>query len=276
MNSSDKKGLIATIKTDSSTLIDVQGVVGLEGSKVTLKAAAALPALGLNEDAFKMNFAFQPFRLTDAEVNFEVLGEIILMGAPRKIALKFYADKYYNSAIDIAFVGLGKDLAFKMGSEVRLNTLPSPQTLRFFINDVELFIENALHPNERDSMTVQLNADLREFNLGTTSLYGKAAGVWNGFKLEMKAGSDYFFQGGIGSEFVLKDSNFAGNVVIDVNGVHKEVNMLMDINKEGSIEMTYGDGSNDKVRVALSRAKRSAEAHVYDTENGDFSLKISV
>ena len=73
------------------------------------------------------------------QVNFEVLGEVTLMGKPKKIALKFYADKYYNSAIDIGFwglgrnldfIGLGRDFEFKMGSEVKLNTLPNPQTVR--------------------------------------------------------------------------------------------------------------------------------------------------
>ena len=102
----------------------------MDGRKVTVKSAAALPALGLDENAFKMTFVFQPMQLTESQVNFEVLGEIILMGKPRKIALKFYADKYYNSAIDIGFIGLGKDLSFKMGSEVKFNTLPNPQTLR--------------------------------------------------------------------------------------------------------------------------------------------------
>ena len=101
-------------------------------------------------------------------------------------------------------------LNYKLSEELpaKKSSIPAA-SFRFFINEVELFIENALAPNDRDTLTVKLDADLRNYGMGTTTVFGKMSGAWNGFKLEMNAGSDHFFQGAIASKFVFSSARYS-------------------------------------------------------------------
>ena len=286
-NSGKQKGLAVTFKSASGTLVDLQGVIAFDGSRVSLRTAAALPALGLDEDTFKANFAFQPLETADGGIKFEVLGDLVLMGTPRKIVLKL-SNKGYNAAIEMGLTAFGQAYSLKMGSEVT-GSNGQPTTWRFYLNSMELVYEDAMHtPNNFASVRLVLKGDVDlnvigagSTDIGLTEVFAKFSSVGHGYKLEINANSDKLFSGSVGSKIVIRDRAYgtsglevAASVDVDVNGINKKVALSVEANEKGCMEVTYGNGPNNKVVLALNRSKRSAEATVMNEELGNYELKI--
>lgn len=279
-NSDIQKGLIATVTTATETLVDLKGVVGWDGSRASLQAALALPALGIAKDTFKANFAFQPLEQSDDSTKFEVLGELVVMGTPRKVVLRYVESSVestpttiqHQTDIEVGLTAFGESYSIKMGTAETSKDLTRPGwidrgyrfTNRYYLNDNELFIEN-----RNDQILVKLkiagNIDLkiigaRNTNLGLTEISSKLTPISHGMKLELNAASNSLFDGNIGSKIVIRDRAFgtsgievAATVDVDVNGISRKAAVSVEANQQGNIEVSYGNGTNNKVVLAVSR-----------------------
>ena len=281
-NSDAQKGLIATMKTPSGTVIDFQGVVGFKGRKVTLKAAAAAPYFGMDDDSFKASIVYQPLEVDSDGIKFEVLGDLALMGVKRMISLKFNSDKMYNNEIEVTFNALGHNYSIRMGSEV----YAGPTNLRLYINQCEVMLEKA-----RDSASLRLKIEGSinlglfggsQYDMGKTEITAKTSVVSHGMKLEINGSSTTAFNGTFGLKVVIRDRahgdqpglEISASGAIETDTVQKKVAILVDTSYEGSIEVSYGNGRNNKVVMALSRAKRSAHATIVDDDMGNMEFAV--
>ena len=292
-NSNVQKGMIATLKTPSGTIMDVQGVLGLEGRRATLKAACVVPSLGMPEDSFKANFAFQPFENSSNAMKFEVLGDLVLMGHQRKIVLKLNSDKAFNNEIEVGFKAFGHNYSMKMGSEAG-SANPRTNTFRIYLNDSEAVIQRLKDDDytaKEQTMRIRISGkiDLNMIgagnaDLGVTEVTAKLAStkwLFKDWKIEISGKSNSFFVGTFGAKIALNDNPYdrpglqiSASGEVDTDTIKKKVAILADTGDKGAIEVSYGNGVNHKVVVALSRSKRSARASFYNDDFGNFDFEL--
>ena len=82
-------------------------------------------------------------------------------------------------------------------------------------------------------------------------------------KLEMSANSNSLFDGNLGGKVVIRDRAYgtsglevAASVDVNVDGFSKKVALSVEANEKGCMEITYGNGTNNKVSFYLHHLRK--------------------
>ena len=108
-----------------------------------------------------------------------------------------------------------------------------------------------------------------QYDMGKTEITAKTSAVSHGMKLEINGSSTTAFNGSFGLKVAIRDRahgdqpglEISASGAIDTDTVQKKVAILVDTSYEGSIEVSYGNGHNNKVVMALSRAKEECSCY---------------
>ena len=259
-----KKGMIASIKTDRP-IIDIQAVVGRQGNGGgTFKFGAAVPALGIDENTFMIELTYKPMSMSDDPKEFEIFGEFTFAGTPRKIGINVKQEGPYDFDATMTFVGFGREVVLRIGNKIKY----SDDLFKWQanLNDIKLqvsFDNSILHSTVRLMIEpIEGVVELPKVSLDMEYRHEES------FRLQMDAGPGRL----VSSKFVMLGRKVMGMVEVDFDGFKRTGSLKMEFGAKGRFEVTFGD-SKSGIEMQM-RNKRSARAAFFSEEFGNYEFDL--